>query len=103
MKQFQVVRVISRIIVIDLDPLSRARPAVWLERGHVIPGELQFRRRRCRQSNRDAAAVNAGEHLSVDEVSGQARHVARFDTGNLEEQGIEYGLGSGAGRISFQR
>jgi hypothetical protein len=102
LKQLQVFRVISGVIVVDLYPLPRAGPSVRLEGNNIIPGELKLGGRRCGQPKSHAAAVDAGKHLSVDEVSGQAGHVTGFNAGNLEQQGIDNGFMAVGRRICFQ-
>src|SRR5688500_1201717 len=62
--QLEVLLVVGRIRSVDLDPLPRGSraDATGLKRNHVIPRELQLGHPRDRQAQRQALAVDAGEH-----------------------------------------
>ena len=72
LEQCQVFFVIRDVSAIDLDPFTGARNPTRLKRHDVISGELQFGRRGHRQTQADAIATDAREHLVAYEVGIEA-------------------------------
>ena len=72
LKQWEILFVFGHVGAIDLYPFPRTCQTAGLKRDNIVPRELQLRRRGNRQTQSNAVAANAGEHLVADEVGVKA-------------------------------